>query len=119
MFPALKSTAKGQPISMLVNYLHLQNRGTLHPSCVKIRHDLIAKHRQELSGGEDKEEGAQFTPGNVVKLYSPVRLLSSAGPGPAGNRCSLQDPKADSAGTEDSASCWVGKKRAKSGLFAS
>lgn len=57
-------------------------------------------------------------PGSVVKLYSQGCLCSSAGDGPGhagvhGDRCSLKDPKAGIAGTEDSAYRWVGKKRAK------
>lgn len=57
-------------------------------------------------------------PGSVVKLCSQGWLCSSAGDGPghAGvywDSRSLKDPRAGIAGTEDSAYCWVGKKRAK------
>lgn len=57
-------------------------------------------------------------PGSGVKLSSQRWLCSSAGDGPghAGvywDRCSLKAPKAGIAGTEDSAYCWVGRKRAK------
>lgn len=86
---------------MLVNSLSSQNRGTRHPGCLERWHNLTAKRTEEFSGGEDKKllNSCQ----GVLENCNPG---AGDGPGHAGvywDGRSRRDPKAGTAGTEDSA----------------